>query len=101
MKTTWEESQKKYNLLLTNLNSLIEETNKILYTYQQANIGFGYHLYGDDLIPLLKKTGCYEFYEEEFRKLHKHFQDHLQGLNHLRDRVHMMIIRDEVNYPSN
>lgn len=101
MKTEWENSRAKYNLLLKNLNKLIEETDSILKHYQQANVDFAYHLYGDDLIPLLKKVGCYEFYEEEFRRIHSDFQDHLQELFALRDNVHMMIIWDTANHPCN
>ena len=101
MKTQWESSRAKYNLLLKNLNTLIDETNNILAHYQQANVDFAYHLYGDELIPLLKKVGCYEYYEEEFRRIHSDFQDHLHDLSALRDKVHMMIIRDSVNCPPN
>ena len=101
MKTQWERSRAKYNLLLKHLDTLIDETNNILTHYRQANIGFAYHLYGDDLIQPLKKVGCYEFYEAEFRRIHSDFQDHLQDLSVLRDKIHVMIIRDAVNYPLN
>ncbi|ELR68556.1 hypothetical protein C900_00297 [Fulvivirga imtechensis AK7] len=101
MKTQWESSRANYNLLLKSLDTLIEETNNILAHYQQANVDFAYQLYGDDLIPLLKKVECHEFYEAEFRRIHSQFQDHLQDLVVLRDKVHIMAIQDIVNYPLN
>lgn len=101
MKAKWENSTAKYNLLLGNLSILIEETGKTLHHYQQTNIDFAYHLYGKELIPILKQMGCYLAYEEDFRRIQKNLQNHLQELSDLRDRIHLMIIRDSANHPPN
>lgn len=101
MKTQWENSIAKYNLLLGNLSTLIEETDKTLRYYQQANIDFAYNLCGKELIPIFKQIGYYSTYEENFRRIQKDIQDHLQELYHLRNRVHLMIIKDPANHPYN
>ena len=99
--TPWQASRQQYNELLEKLNTLINETAQALEFYQQTNMNFAYHLYSDDLIPLMEKAGCFKAYGAEFSTVHAALQEQVGHLKKFRDKIYLMTIRDGMNCPTN
>lgn len=101
MKTTWEDSNGRYNQLFASLNILLDKTKKSLAEYEQINMEFAQKIYNEDLTPLMEKADCLEDYEQEFKVMHNLMTKQVEHLQQIRDEVKMMMIKDSVNFPLN
>lgn len=101
MKTEWEDSRKRYSMLIEKLNALIIETGQTVESYKQINIDFAYHLYDDNLLEIMKAVGCYKSYGVEFSSIYKSLNEQVEHLKQFRDKIHLLKIKDSINFPPN
>lgn len=101
MKTTWEESQEQYSMLLDGLNDLIRHTTKLAESYEATNMTFAHLIYENGLTEIIQKTKMLEDYERGFQFMHYSLQGHVESLKRLRERVNLVLIKDPVNRPHN
>ena len=101
MKTTWEESQERYSMLLVGLNDLIQNTTKLAESYEATNMKFAHLIYENGLTEIIEKATMLKDYERGFQLMYYSLKGHVAGLKRLRERVNLVLIKDPVNRPHN
>ncbi|ELR71743.1 hypothetical protein C900_02328 [Fulvivirga imtechensis AK7] len=101
MKTTWENSQEQYRLLIQEMNHLINNTDGLIQSFEGINMEFGQSIYENELDKIMAKDGSLKDYEREFRLLYYSFKGYAERLKIYRERIRLLTIKDPVNYPYN
>lgn len=100
-KTTWEESQEQYSMLLDGLNELIQNTTKLAKSYEATNMTFAHLIYENGLTGIMDKAKLLKDYEGGFQFMYYSLKGQIQRHKHFRDKVKLMLIKDPVNRPFN
>lgn len=100
-KQTWEDTRKRYTLLIAGIDELMKNTTQLAESYKSSNMDFAQLSYANGYHQLMQKTGQLTAYERGFEFMYYSMQGHVEQLRHLKEILELLLLKDPVSIPKN